>query len=120
MSTSIAAPAPASRRPRWAPVVLPLGILAVIAAAVVGVRGLFGDPVRSVARDGTATLSGSFEPVECATGCAQGYVAAGARSVFVVFPAGCPLPAREAQVTVAAKPAPDLGHQAYRATACAG
>ncbi|MBV9100887.1 MAG: hypothetical protein JOZ46_04680 [Candidatus Dormibacteraeota bacterium] len=108
-----------ARRPVWALPVVIIAVLAVAAALVVGLLGLFANPVRSVAPDGTATLAGAFEPYQCTTVSCNGYVQAGARSVFVQFPAGCPEPARGAQVTVVARPAPDLGSGSYRATRCA-
>jgi hypothetical protein len=111
-------PAPARRRPAWALPAVVVAVLAVAVALVIGVRGLFGDPVVSTRPDGTATLRGSWEPFECPGGCVQGYVQAGARSVFVRLPAGCAAPAREAQVTVEARPDPSLGKQAYRAEGC--
>jgi len=117
-SMSLAMTVPRSTRSWRALIVLPVAALAVGAAAVVGVRGLTADPVRAVAPDGTASLDGSFEPVDCA-GCVQGYVQAGARSVFVLLPAGCAAPAREAQISVMGRLAPDLGPRAYRATGCA-
>jgi hypothetical protein len=106
------------RRPAWALPVVVLAVLAVAAAAVVGIRGLMGDPVRSVSPDGTATLSGSYQPVSCDSGCAQGYVQAGARSVFVRLPNGCAKPAADAQVTVQARPDATLGKHAYLALDC--
>jgi hypothetical protein len=110
----------AARRPAWALAVVVVAVLAVVAALVVGVRGLLGDPVRSTAADGTSLLAGSFQPVACASCGAQGYVQDGARSVFVRLPAGCPVPARDAHVEVEARPAPDLGKHAYRALGCTG
>jgi len=112
-----AAEAPA-RRPAWALAVVVAAILGVVVAAVVGIRGLLGDPVRSTAADGTAVLAGSFAPVTC-SGCTQGYIQDGARSVFVLLPAGCPAPAGDSHVEVRARPAPDLGKHAYRALTCA-
>jgi hypothetical protein len=95
-----------------------IALVVIAVAFVVGVVGLFADPVRSVASDGTATLAGTFEPYECSRSSCNGYVQAGARSVFVQFPKGCPPPARGAQVTVEGKPAPDLGSGSYRARRC--
>jgi hypothetical protein len=115
---SVALTTPPARRPWRALLLVPVAAVVVIVAAAVGVRGLLSDPVRSVAPDGTAVLAGSFEPVDCA-GCVEGYIQAGARSVFVLLPAGCDAPAREQPVSVSARPAPDLGTHAYRATTCA-
>lgn len=96
-----------------------LAVVIIVAAFVVGIRGLFANPVRSVNADGTTTLQGAYEPYQACTTSCEGYVQAGARSVFVRFPNGCPAPARDAQVTVVARPAPDLGNGSYRATGCA-
>ena len=96
-----------------------VAVAAVIAAFVVGLMGLLANPVRSVAADGTATLVGTFEPYQCSPASCNGYVQAGARSVFVQFPSGCAEPARASQVTVVARPAPDLGSGSYRAIRCA-
>lgn len=112
------APPATARRPAWALPVVVLAILAVAAALVVGLRGLFGNPVTSVAPDGTATISGSWEPFECSSGCVQGYVQDGARSVFVRLPAGCAAPAREQQVHLRGRPAPSLGKGSYLAVSC--
>jgi hypothetical protein len=106
------------RRPVWSVPVVVVAALAVVVLFVVGFTGLFANPVKSVNSDGTTTLSGSFEPYQCdATNC-DGYIQAGARSVFIVFPRGCTPPARAATITVSGKPAPDLGNASYRATAC--
>lgn len=117
LDTPPAAPA-ASRRPAWALPVVVIAVLAVVAALVVGLRGLLGNPVTSVAPDGTATISGSWEPFECGAGCVQGYVQDGARSVFVRLPAGCAAPAREQQVHLRGRPAPSLGKGSYTAVGC--
>ena len=111
-------PAPARRRPAWALPAVVVAVLAVAVALVVGLRGLLADPVVSVAPDGTATISGSWEPFECAGGCVQGYVQAGARSVFVRLPAACAAPAREAHVMLRGRPDPALGAHAYMALGC--
>jgi hypothetical protein len=110
-------PARGTGRPAWALPAVVVAVLAILAALVVGVRGLFGDPVVATAPDGTATIRGSWEPVSCA-GCVQGYVQAGARSVFVRLPAQCAAPAREAQVTLQGRLTPSLGKQAYTASTC--
>ena len=108
----------ATRRPAWAPAVVVVAVVVVAIALVVGIRGLLGNPVRSTAADGTAVLAGTYAPVTC-SGCAQGYIQDGARSVFVRLPAGCPSPGSDVHVEVTARPAPDLGKRAYRALACA-
>jgi len=107
-----------SRRPAWALAVVIVAVLAVIAAFVVGFSGLFGNPVQSVNSDGTSTLHGTFEPYQCNASACDGYIQAGARSVFVQFPAHCAPPQRGATITVMGRPAPDLGDGSYRATAC--
>jgi len=112
------APPAAARRPAWALPAVVVAVLAIAAALVVGLRGLLGDPVVSVAPDGTAGISGSWEPFECPSGCVQGYVQAGARSVFVRLPAGCAAPAREQQVRLRGQPAPSLGKGSYIAVGC--
>jgi hypothetical protein len=113
-----AAPATPRHRPAWALPVVVVAMLAIAAALVVGVRGLLGDPVAGIAADGTATLSGSFQPVDCGSGCVQGYVQAGGRSVFVRLPPGCAAPARDQHLRVIARPDAGLGKQAYLATGC--
>jgi len=125
MRSTVAAPVPTQtpprRRPVWALPVVVLAVVAIAVAAVVGIRGLMGDPVRSVAADGTATLSGAYQPVSCDSGdsgCAQGYVEAGGRSVFVRLPSGCAQPAADTQVTVRARPDAALGKRAYLALDC--
>ncbi|HEX6537699.1 MAG TPA: hypothetical protein VF155_00780 [Candidatus Dormibacteraeota bacterium] len=121
--TSIQAPPPQARgwrRHRRAGLaIVVVAVLAVAAAFVVGVTGLFANPVQSVNGDGTTTLQGEFEPYQCGSGHCEGYIQAGARSVFVRFPDSCPAPARAAQITVRGRPAPDLGTGAYRAESCA-
>ncbi len=115
-----AAEATRRRVPRWAFPVVVIAVLAVTAAFVVGMLGLFANPVKSVSVDGTTTLAGTFEPYQCpsAQSC-DGYVQAGARSVFVQLPVGCTPPQRGTQITVTARPAPGLGPGSYRATRCA-
>jgi hypothetical protein len=107
------------RRPWWALAIVVVGVAAVAVALVVGISGLTADPVKSHNTDGTTTLQGSFEPYQCSAALCNGYVQAGARSVFVQFPARCPEPARGSTITVTGRPAPDLGSAAYRATTCA-
>jgi len=104
---------------RWAFVVVLLAVLVVATAFVVGIMGLTADPVKSQNPDGTATLHGAFEPYSCNASSCDGYIQAGARSVFVQFPAHCRPPARGSTINVRGRPAPDLGKAAYRATACA-
>jgi hypothetical protein len=96
-----------------------IAVVAVVVLFVVGFSGLFADPVKGLNADGTTTLSGSFEPYQCTRASCDGYIQAGARSVFVVFPRGCIPPGRGATLTVSGRPAPDLGSGSYRATACA-
>jgi hypothetical protein len=100
---------------------VPVVVVAVIAVGflfVVGFTGLFANPVKGVNPDGTTTLSGSFEPYQCTSAACDGYIQAGARSVFVVFPHDCAPPVRGTTITVIGRPAADLGSGSYRATAC--
>ncbi len=106
------------KRPLWSVPVLVVGVIAVGVLFVVGFTGLFANPVQSVNAKGTTILSGTFEPYICGSADCDGYISAGARSVFVVFPHGCVPPARGAHITVTGKSAPDLGSASYRATAC--
>jgi hypothetical protein len=94
--------------------------VAVVVAAVVGIRGLTATPVESVAADGVTTLHGTWEPYSCDVHTCQGYVQAGARSVFIVLPAGCAQPQRAADITVKGRLDASLGSGSYRATGCAG
>lgn len=111
--------APRRRRPVWGVPVVVIAVVVIVVLFVVGLTGLFANPVKSVSTDGTATLSGSFEPYVCNTTSCDGYISAGARSVFVAFPPRCAPPGRDATITVTGKPAPELGNASYRATACA-
>jgi hypothetical protein len=106
------------RRPIWGVPVVVIAVVAIVVLSIVGFNGLFANPVKSVGQNGTATLSGSFEPYQCNSTTCDGYISAGARSVFVVFPRGCTPPARAATITITGKAAPDLGNASYRATAC--
>ncbi len=113
------APAASRRRPAWALLLVIVAVIAVAVAFFVGVVGLTSNPVKSQNADGTITLQGTFEPYVCDAASCNGYVQAGARSVFVQFPANCRGPIRGSTITVTAKPAPDLGKGSYRASACA-
>lgn len=106
------------RRPVWGVPVVVLAVIAVAVLFVVGFTGLFANPVKGVNPDGMTTLSGSFEPYQCARTACDGYIQAGARSVFVVFPSDCTPPKRGATITVIGRSAADLGSGSYRATAC--
>jgi hypothetical protein len=106
------------RRPAWSVPVLVVAVIAIVVLFVVGFTGLFANPVKAVNANGTTTLSGTFEPYLCSSTSCDGYISAGARSVFIVFPRNCTPPARGATVTVTGKAAPDLGNASYRATAC--
>jgi hypothetical protein len=106
------------RRPVWGLPVVVIAVAVIVILFVVGFTGLFSNPVKSVNADGVATLSGTFEPYQCDSTTCDGYISAGARSVFVVFPRGCAPPTRGAAITVSGKSAPDLGSASYRATAC--
>jgi hypothetical protein len=92
--------------------------IAVVIATVVGVRGLLSSPIQAVAPDGTATLHGTWEPYSCDAHACQGYVQAGARSVFVVLQPGCPQPQRASDITVRARLDTSLGSGSYRANGC--
>lgn len=105
-----------------------LAALVVVAGAIVGLTGLLANPIQSQSAGGAvAVIAGSFEPVTCDStcgaacphGCAQGYVAAGARSVFVRFPPGCPVPAFGQRVSIKGRRDSQLGSEAYLASACA-
>jgi hypothetical protein len=109
---------PRRRRPIWSVPVVVIAVVLIVVLFVVGFNGLFANPVKSVSPNGTATLSGSFEPYQCNSTACDGYISAGARSVFVVFPRGCTPPARAGTITITGKAAPDLGNASYRATAC--
>jgi|SRR5438132_86364 len=107
-----------TRRPAWALAVVVVAVGAVAAALIVGLMGLFANPVRSVSADGMTTLQGTFEPYRCDRTACDGYIQAGARSVFVRFPDACSPPMRGRYLTVTARRAADLGSGAYRALAC--
>jgi hypothetical protein len=117
-TTPQAARGPARRLSRRGRVTFMVAALAVIAAAVVGIRGLLASPIESVAH-GTATLHGTWEPYSCDAHLCEGYVTAGARSVFVVLATGCPEPARAAEVTLSGRLDPSLGSGSYRSVGCA-
>jgi hypothetical protein len=121
MAMTPVAPRRTTRRvPRRGVAVFVVAAAVVTIAAVVGIRGLISSPIESVSADGTATLHGTWEPYSCdAHGC-QGYVQAGARSVFIVLAPGCPQPQRAADVTVKGRPDPSLGSGSYRALGCPG
>ena len=115
-------PAPAAwwrRYQRTGVAVVAIAVVGIVVAFVVGVSGLFSNPVKSTNSDGTTTLQGTWEPYACGNGSCEGYMQAGARSVFVRFPNSCPVPVRESQIVVTGRVAPDLGNASYRATGCA-
>lgn len=113
-------PRTARRLSRRGAAVFVVAALAIVIATVIGVQGLLRSPVASVAADGTAVLRGTWEPYACTARVCDGYVQAGARSVFVVLHPGCPRPRRAAEVTVTGKRDGSLGSGAYRATGCTG
>lgn len=115
---AVEVPATIRRRPVWGVPIVVVAVVVIIVLFVVGFTGLLANPVKSVGAGGVATLTGNFEPYICNNTSCDGYVSAGARSVFVVFPPGCAPPARDATITVIGKPAPDLGNASYRTTAC--
>src|SRR5215472_489560 len=94
------APTPmSSGRPWWALPAVVLAVLVVAAAAVWGVRGLFGNPVKGTDADGVTTIEGSWEPYSCGSPCI-GYVQDGGRSVTVILPSGCPEPVRDSGISI--------------------
>jgi hypothetical protein len=101
-------------------VIFVVAVVAVAIATVVGVRGLLSSPIQSVAADGTATLHGTWEPYSCDAQICEGYVQAGARSVFVVLQPGCRQPQRAADITVRGRLDTSLGSGSYRAVDCSG
>jgi len=109
----------ASGRPRqvWALAIVVVAVLAVAAALVVGLRGLTGDPVKGTAPDGSTILEGTWGPRSCCP--AEGYLQAGGRLVFVIFPSGCPAPAPNSDVTAHARRDASQGAATYRAVGCA-
>ena len=116
----VAAERPTRRLSARGWVIFVVAAVAVVIAAVVGIRGLLADPIESVAANGTATLHGTWEPYTCTASSCRGYLTAGARSVFIVFPSGCAAPVRGADITVQGRRDTSLGTDSYRATACAG
>jgi hypothetical protein len=95
-----------------------MAAIAVAIAAYAGLSGLARNPVKGSDASGLTTISGSFEPFGCGSGCVQGYVQAGARSVFVIFPTGCVAPAREAEITVTGRLDRSQGKATYRLSGC--
>jgi hypothetical protein len=119
MTTGPVSPEPTPRRvSRPGLAIFIVAVIAVAVAAVVGVSGLLRSPIESVAPNGTATLHGTWEPYSCDAHACEGYVQAGARSVFVVLRPGCPQPQRAADITVRGTPDSSLGSGSYRAVAC--
>ena len=116
--TPLAQERPTRRISRRGLVIFVVAAIAIVAATFVGVRGLLASPIQSVAGDGTATLRGTWEPYSCDSHLCQGYVQAGGRSVFVVLAAGCPEPARAADVTVVGRADASLGKASYRSLGC--
>jgi hypothetical protein len=104
---------------RWGLIMVGVALLAVIAAAIVGTTGLVQNPVQSSSSSGTTTITGTFEPYTgCVPNCVEGYVTAGARSVFVIFPTSCPEPARGSNISVQGVLDPTQGSAAYRIAKC--
>ncbi len=119
MTATPVAPGPTTRAiSRRGLLIFVVAAAAVIIAAVVGVRGLTASPIVSVAADGTTTLRGTWEPYSCDANACQGYVQAGARSVFIVLPTACPQPRRAADITIKGHLDASLGNGSYRATTC--
>ena len=109
---------PRRHRPFWALPAVLLAIVAVAIALVVGISGLTGNPVGATDASGVTTLHGEFEPFDCGAGCVRGYLQAGGRSVFVLFPSGCAAPARAVSVTVSGRLDTNQGKASYQATGC--
>jgi hypothetical protein len=103
---------------RWGIITIGIAVVAVIAAAIVGTTGLVQNPVKSTSSSGT-TIAGTFEPYDCGPNCVEGYVTAGARSVFVIFPSNCREPARGSNINVQGVLDPTQGSAAYRVANCA-
>lgn len=118
-TTPVAPERPARRLSRKGMGLFIVAVVAMLIATVVGVRGLLASPVVSVSSNGVATLQGTWEPYSCDAHLCQGYLQAGSRSVFVVFPAGCPQPQRAADLIVTARPDPGLGAGSYAVIGCA-
>ena len=116
--TEAPAPAPPRRLSVRGWVIFIVAGVAVIIAAVVGVHGLTESPIVST-DNGITTMSGTWEPYSCTASVCEGYITAGARSVFVVFPQGCAEPSRAATITVMGRQDTTLGNNSYRALACA-
>ena len=113
----VPAPSPATSRPWWALPVVVAAALVVAAAAVWGVRGLFGNPVKGTDAHGVTTIQGSWEPYSCGSPCI-GYVQDGGRSVTVILKDGCAEPARGSGITVQGTLDTTQGSGTYRAVAC--
>ena len=109
---------PARRVSRRGVALFAVAAAVVVVAAVVGVRGLLATPVQATHAGGRATLHGTWEPYTCNATVCEGYVQAGARSVFVVLRSGCQRPQRAAEVTLEARLDRSLGSASYRATSC--
>ena len=97
-----------------------IAAVVVVVALVVGVLGLTKTPIVGTDASGVTTLTGSFEPYDCSNHCVEGYLQAGARSVFVIFPPSCAEPARESQITVRGSLDNSQGNATYMALGCAG
>lgn len=98
-------------------VIFVVAAIAVVVAAFVGIRGLTQSPIISTV-EGVTTISGTWEPYSCTPSVCEGYVSAGARSVFIVFPSGCAAPVRASTITVEGRKDTTLGNNAYRTTGC--
>ena len=95
-----------------------MAIAGILVALLAGLRGLAQDPVKGTDASGVTILSGTFEPFGCGRGCAEGYIQAGARSVFVIFPRSCADPLSGSSVTVRGRLDRSQGNATYRATSC--
>jgi hypothetical protein len=108
---------PTSGRPWWAFPAVIAAVIAVAVAAVWGVRGLFGDPVKGTDAQGITTIQGSWEPYSCGSPCI-GYIQAGGRSVTVILREGCQEPGRDSGVVVHGRLDASQGKATYDAIDC--
>ena len=104
-------------RSPWVRLLVAVAVVAVLAAAVWGIRGLFGNPVQGTDAQGVTTIHGSWEPYSCGSPCI-GYVQDGGRSVTVILPSGCPQPERSSTVTVRGRLDTSQGKATYQAGGC--
>lgn len=118
-SAATGPPAAAAKagHPWWAAAAIVVAGVAVLAGAIWGVRGLFGNPIRGTDAAGVTTIQGTWEPFTCGSPCI-GNIQDGGRSVTVILPSGCAEPARAATVTVHGRLDTSQGNGTYRGTDC--